>query len=241
MKSLTLGVLLCDSVDPSRLHIAGDYPDLFRALFAEATPPGFHVSLRFYDVTTGHYPDDLAECDGYLTNGAAASVNDPDPWIADLAAFLRHLHAQGVKLFAICFGHQMIAHALGGSVAKSNRGWGVGIHEVAITHREPWMIPSANSFRIISSHQDQVTHLPPGAVVLASTAHCPVSLFRCGTLVGVQGHPEFTVPYARALLDSRREIIPPATTQQAEDSFATPPDRPRLASWIVHYLAPNTF
>jgi GMP synthase-like glutamine amidotransferase len=239
VNTLTLGVLLCDTVDPSRLHIEGDYPTIFTNRFREFTPAGFEVRLRFYDVTAGQYPDRLDECDGYLTNGAGASANDPDPWIARLADFFRHLHAEHAKLFAICFGHQIIAKALGGRVEKSTRGWGVGIHDIAVLHREPWMTPTADSFRVICSHQDQVVELPPDGVILASTAHCPVSMFRCGTLVGIQGHPEFSIAYAQALLDSRAEIIPADTRARATASFAIRPNHALLVSWIVRYLTPE--
>lgn len=237
VNTMTLGVLLCDSVHPDRLHIEGDYPDIFTNLFRSCTPDGIAVSLRFYDVTANQYPEHLNECDGYLTNGASASVHDVDPWIARFEEFIRRLHRCETRLFAICFGHQMVAHALGGRVEKAQRGWGVGIHEVSITHEEPWMIPAAQSFRIISSHQDQVVELPPEAVVLASTPHCPVSLFRCGTLVGIQGHPEFSIPYARALLDSRAGIIPEHVRRTASGSFHREADQALLVSWMVRFLA----
>lgn len=237
MKALTLGVLLCDSVHPDRLAVCGDYPQIFSDLFAEFSPSGFEIALRFYDVTEGHYPDNLRECHGYLTNGAGASVNDPDPWIATLAEFLRTLHAQDIPLFGICFGHQLIASALGGRVEQSTRGWGVGIHEVEVVAREPWMSPPSPSFRIACSHQDQVVDLPPGSVVLGSTPHCPVALFRCGSLVGIQGHPEFRSAYAEALLLSRRDILPRETFEPAHASFSFhPPDHALLVSWILHHL-----
>jgi len=239
MNKLTLGVLLCDSVDPERLHIDGDYPAIFTNLFRDHSPDGIEVSLRFYDVTTGQYPDQLHECDGYLTNGASASVYDVDPWIAKFANFVRQLHAEQVNLFAICFGHQMIAHAFGGRVEQSERGWGVGVHEITLTNHEPWMIPAAASFKIVCSHQDQVTKLPAGAKVLASTSHCPVSLFRYGALVGIQGHPEFSIAYGRALMESRAEVIPIETRNTASESFALKPDHTLLVLWILHYLAPS--
>ncbi|NIP97211.1 MAG: hypothetical protein GWO24_28780, partial [Akkermansiaceae bacterium] len=102
------------------------------------------VVLRFYDVTAGHYPGRLGECDGYLTTGASHSVEDEEPWIARFAGFIRHLHQQQARLFGICFGHQMIAHALGGCVEQSRRGWGVGVHEVTVARREAWMNPDAS-------------------------------------------------------------------------------------------------
>lgn len=235
---LTLGVLLCDSVDPARLHIAGDYHEMFAELFRRHAPPEIEVTLRFYDVVAGEFPARFDECAGYLTNGAGASVYDPDPWIARLEEYLRTMAGAEVKLFAICFGHQMIAKALGGRVEKSERGWGLGVHRVTIDHHEPWMIPAADSFHIVKSHQDQVTELPPEAVVLASTPHCPVELFRCGSLVGIQGHPEFSIPYAQALMDSRAEVIPAETRNKATASFSHHPDRALLVSWILAFLGP---
>jgi len=236
VNKLTLGVLLCDSVHPDRREIDGDYPDVFTGMFRRYSPSGCEVKLRFYDVISGQYPQRLDECSGYLTTGACASVNDPDPWITDFEQFVRDLHKRECKLIAICFGHQMIAKALGGRVEHSDRGWGVGVHEVTIHHPEPWMIPTARSFRIVLSHQDQVTELPPNAEVLASTPHCPISLFRCGTLIGIQGHPEFSIPYAGALMESRAGIIPAETRKQAFESFAQEPDYTLLTSWMVHYL-----
>jgi len=236
VEKLTLGVLLCDSVHPDRLHIDGDYRAIFSHMFRTFSPTGVEVALRFYDVTTGEYPARLDHCDGYLTNGASASPVDDDPWIAPFGDFVRHLHETETKLFAICFGHQMIAHALGGRVEQSERGWGVGVQEVALLRSESWMVPSADRFDIISSHQDQVVELPPGAVLLGSTPHCPISLFRCGSLVGIQGHPEFSPAYARALMDARLESIPAETRAIALQSFALEPDYPLLTSWILSYF-----
>lgn len=236
MNSLSLGVLLCDSVGESRLHIDGDYRAIFETLFRENSPPSVEVSLRFYDVTNGEYPTRFDECAGYLTNGAGASVSDDDPWIESFESFVRHLFENKIRLFAICFGHQMIAKALGGHVERSERGWGVGIHEVDVVAREPWMSPRASSFRVVKSHQDQVVTLPPGGVILASTLHCPVSMMRCGSLVGIQGHPEFSVPYARALLESRHDVIPEATRETAHVSFALEPDRSLLVSWMLQFF-----
>lgn len=194
------------------------------------------VRLRFYDITVDEYPERLDDCDGYLTTGSATSVNDDEPWVAALEEFIRRLHDEQVKLFAICFGHQMVAKSLGGSVDVSERGWGVGVHEVVVARQEPWMIPEADSYNIIGSHSEQITKLPAGSVLLASTPHCPVAMFRCGSLVGIQGHPEFRGAYARALMNSRSDIIPATTRATAEESFTIRADYTLLVSWILRYV-----
>lgn len=238
MKSLVLGVLVCDAVKLELQDIAGDYPEMFTSLFRDHTPHGFSISLQFYDVRTGEYPQNLTDCDAYLTTGSAASVNDDEDWIRALEAFMRQLHHAQAKLFAICFGHQAIAKALGGKVAIAEQGWGVGPHRATILQPQAWMIPAVDSFVLNSSHQEQVTELPPNATVVASTPHCPVSMLRCGSLVGIQGHPEFRAPYARALMDSRSHIISESVQSSAAAEFEkASADHSLLASWIAHFAS----
>ncbi len=234
---ITIGVLICHVVAPELESLAGDYGDMFETLFADYGPDGYEINLRYYDLTAAEYPERLDECDGYVTSGAAASVNDREQWISQFEAFTRLLHQEQVKLFAVCFGHQMVAKALGGRVEIAAQGWGVGVHDANVKLSEPWMNPSASSFQLINSHQEQVSELPRGAIVLASSSHCPVSMFRCGTMIGVQGHPEFRAPYARALMNSRSADIPAETRQAATTSFTIDPDHALLASWIVNYLS----
>ncbi|MCB1094668.1 MAG: hypothetical protein KDN22_03720 [Verrucomicrobiae bacterium] len=237
MRTLTLGVLVCDSVKPELQSVAGDYPQMFEQLFRDYPVAGYLIKLIHYDVRSGRYPERLSECDGYLTTGSAASVNDDDQWILELLQFVRCLHAEQVKLFAVCFGHQLIGKALGGKVEVAEQGWAVGVHEATVQHREPWMRPAADSYRLISSHKEQVTVVPPGVIVLASSLHCPCSMMQCGSLLGIQGHPEFRAPYAQALMDTRTAIIPEDTRIQAAESFqAAPPDHSLFTEWIVRFV-----
>lgn len=225
---MKLGLLQCDHTLESVRHIAGDYDEMFaRWLPAEWT---------IYDLTTGGGPRDLNECDAYITTGSKASVYDDEPWIHQFAALTQRIHAANKPFLGVCFGHQMMGHALGGRVAKSPNGWGIGVHTFTITKREQWMAPAADSVSLLMSCQDQVLDLPPGAEVLGGNAHCPVGIFRLGRMLGIQGHPEFTPAYAEALLNLRRERIGAARVDNALATLQQPLSAALLAQWAEAFL-----
>ena len=128
---MKLGILKTDAVRPEWVPEFGEYPDMFVALLEQADP-----SLEFvvYDVEEGQYPDDIEEVDAYLITGSKSSVYDDKPWIARLMDFVQELDRRRKKLVGICFGHQLVAQALGGEAAKSPKGWGVGLAHASIQH-----------------------------------------------------------------------------------------------------------
>ena len=231
---LRIGLLVCDHVDDGLRGRSGDYPDMFRRLFADH--PG--VDLVEYDLTAGRFPTRLDECDGWLTTGSRRSVYEEEGWIARLAQLVREAARRQVPFVGVCFGHQMIAHALGGTVRRSQRGWGVGVKLVDILAAEPWMAESAGGYAILNSHADQIVDPPTGAEVLGGNEHCPISMMRLGqTMLGIQGHPEFDVEYSRALMEARRGVVIPEEAVRAGLlTLGHSPDRDRLAGWIVGFL-----
>jgi GMP synthase-like glutamine amidotransferase len=176
-------------------------------------------------------PVDPAECDAWITTGSRHSVNDDEPWIRALENFVREVAVADVPFVGICFGHQLIAKALGGTVVRSERGWGVGAKDVEVRDD----LGLGGSYRILHSHQDQVETLPPGGQVLGWNEDCPVSMLGVGdNLIGIQGHPEFVASYSRALMESRRgDEIPAQTVDDALATLARPTDSDRLADWIL--------
>jgi GMP synthase-like glutamine amidotransferase len=227
-----LGLLVCDHVRPEFLHVSGDYPDMFRRLFAGHP----EVDLVMYDVIGGEVPADPDECDAWITTGSRYSVNDDEPWIHQLEQFVRDVAKEDVPFVGVCFGHQMIAKALGGTVVKSDRGWGVGAKEVTV--RED--VGLGPSYTVITSHQDQIDSLPPGAEILGWNQHCPISMLGVGkNMIGIQGHPEFDAAYSAALMESRRgTLIPETTVDDGLASLQDTNDGNHLVDWILRRFNP---
>lgn len=221
----SLGLLLCDHVRPELLEVSGDYPEMIVRFMA-----GFDVEV--FDVVAGHWPASVSDCDAWLVSGSRHSVNDDLPWIRRLESFVRKIADEARPYLGICFGHQLLATALGGSVVRS--GWRVGIKAATVCEPRSWMVPALDSYRVLYSHSDQVRHLPKGATVLASSSECPVEMFEVGpSMLAIQGHPEFSVEYAEALMNVRREIPVDVVDAASLDSELHSGE---LAAWLAGYL-----
>jgi GMP synthase-like glutamine amidotransferase len=230
---MRLGLLVCDHVRPEFLEISGDYEDMFRRLFAGRVD----VEVVSYDAIEGRLPSDPSECDAWLTTGSRHSVNDDAQWIRELEDFVRQVARTEVPFIGICFGHQLIAKALGGSVARSENGWGVGLQEVEVKGD----LGLGDSYRILTSYQDQVETLPPGGEILGWNEHCPVSMMAVGKMIGIQGHPEFESAYSAALMEARRgTIIPEDTADAGIASLDQTSDSGRLGEWILRRVIPDS-
>ena len=231
---MKLGLLQCDFVPPEFSEIDGDIPDMFGRLLEEA---GVEADLCIYRVWEGELPSSTGVCDGWLTSGARASVFEDEEWIKDFEEFVRALHGDQRKTVGICFGHQMIAQALGGETCRAESGWGIGVQPVTIHKQKHWMQPPMESCRLLFTHQDQVMSLPEGAVLVGSAEHCPNAMFTIGDhILSIQGHPEYSRPYLRPLIESREAIIDPITFKAGLASLEMEHHRSEMAQWLRHFL-----
>ncbi len=231
---LSVALLQCDHVDPSLRQVAGDYDNMFARLFSDHAP---EITLERVDVVGGEPLPRVGEHAALLITGSRHSTTDDFPWVGDLTHTIHEAHAAQVPLVGICFGHQLLAQALGGVVERAEVGWGVGVHDAEVVEPRWWMQPPRPGFRLLVSHQDQVVTPPTDAVVVATSRHAPIAAFEVGTAIGFQGHPEFVVDYADALMDRRLERIGADVVAQARPTLRMPTDHAIVARWIATFLA----
>ena len=224
------GLLICDRVRPELLPIQGTYFEMFQKLLPE-------MDLVPYYVCDGKFPQSVNEEDIYITTGSSFSVYDDIPWIIELRDFVTKIHKAKKYFIGICFGHQMMAHALGGLVDKSDAGWCIGVHQSEILKQELWMNPFKKRINLLMMCQDQVIQLPPGGKVIAKTDLCPVSMFTIGsTFLGIQAHPEYSKLFDQGLYNIRRELIGDKTLNQADKTLPKTLNNELVATWIMNFV-----
>jgi GMP synthase-like glutamine amidotransferase len=229
---MRLGLLLAGHVAAASTHIAGDYPELFSRLL------GPDVELVRYDLDQDRFPDSGRECDGWLLSPSRCSVYDAHPWIASAEDLLRELLATERPYVGICFGHQLVAQALGATVARADDGWQVGVHDYEIVASHPWMRPPQPSVALIASHEDQALSVPDGAELLARSHGCPIAGLSIGSRAWtIQPHPEFVSELADDLLARREGLIGAEKARAARATLRRPLDREIVAAWIRAFFA----
>jgi GMP synthase-like glutamine amidotransferase len=209
-------------------------------LAANALRGDQQLSLRFssYAINHGVYPKDIEEVDAYILTGSKNSVYDSLDWISNLQPFIQKLHAHKKKLVGICFGHQMVAHALGGRTEKSDKGWGIGVKETYFEAAAKNANFNAGSYRIIYSHQDQVSVAAPGSVILASNDFCPIAMTSIGDhILTFQGHPEFSIDFTRTVFEFRKMLYPEELYNAAIKSLDGEVDTLKIANWMIDFMA----
>lgn len=229
-----LGILVCGPVREELVAEHGEYPAMFTRLLQTVAPA---LTTSAYRVYAGEFPARSDAHAAYIISGSRFSVYDEDPWIRRLEAFVRELYAARIPTVGICFGHQMMARALGGVTAKAPQGWGIGKHVSQVLRTPAWMRPVAPEYGVFVSHQDQVTQLPPAAERLAASAHCPNAMFVVDNVfLGIQGHPEFTGAFARDLARGRANVYGEAVLARAMETYGETVDSSLVARWIVGFL-----
>ncbi|MGB1309625.1 MAG: glutamine amidotransferase-related protein [Leucothrix sp.] len=212
--------ILETGLPPTELSsVYGKYGEMFVKFLGDGDQT---FSFEIFTVVEDQFPDDISVCDGYLITGSKFSAYEDLPWIHRLKSLVQDIHQAGLPLIGVCFGHQVIAEALGGKVEKYDGGWGVGIHHYTIDQAQPDILPASQQTLAINAfHQDQVSVLPEGAEVFASSAFCQNAGIVYGDkILTVQAHPEFTIPFADALISSdRADMVPSPARKTALDGL----------------------
>ena len=221
---MQIGILQTgESPDALRADM-GDYPDFFETLLA-----GRGLTFRRWPVLRGEFPGSVTECEGWLITGSRFGAYEGHPWIPPLEDFIRKAYAEHVPVVGICFGHQIIAQAMGGKVEKYAGGWSVGPTEYDFGDQ---------TYTLNAWHQDQVTARPEGAEVAASIGFCEnAALIYPGRAFTVQAHPEFSDGFVQGLMDTRaRGIVPDALLDVANARMGGKRDNDVLASRIAAFF-----
>ncbi|TNF63561.1 MAG: type 1 glutamine amidotransferase [Rhodobacteraceae bacterium] len=221
---MKIGILQTGHAPDDLLETQGDYADLFRRLLG-----GHGFTFRVWNVVDGEFPEGPGEADGWLITGSKHGVYEPHPWIPPLEDLIRAIAARRLPLIGVCFGHQIIAQAMGGKVVKYDGGWSVGRTEYDLDGK----IVALNAW-----HQDQVVERPEGARVLASNAFCENAVLAYGDHIWtVQPHPEFGAAFIDGLIRGRgRGVVPQPLLDRATDQLGQPTDNDALAAQMAAHF-----
>lgn len=154
-------------------------------------------------------PDPRAAA-GFIVTGSASSVTERAPWMLRAQTWLHDATMADAAILGICFGHQLLAEALGGRVIKNPRGREIGTVDVVLHEpatRDPLFASIPQRVRVNATHVDTVAVLPKNAERLATTSLDDNAAFRVRRAWGVQFHPEIDGDLMRGYLVARRDLI----------------------------------
>lgn len=195
------------------------------------------AEMTNYDATDGELPDYDA-VDAAIVTGSKASTYWDEPWIDDLEAWLREADDRRIPLLGVCFGHQIVAQALGGTVEDMEE-YELGYHEVERTGDTPLFDGLGDRFTVFCTHHDEVTALPPGAEAHAET-DVAMQAYRRGDSFGVQFHPEFDRATADRVIDGKElpeERVENASASVTDENVAAAERAKQLFDNFVSYAA----
>lgn len=233
---MKIGILATGITSDMLLPTFGSYGDMFVTLLKEKDPS---FEFEVFDVRDDIFPESADQCDAWLITGSKSNVDERKPWMLRLNNLIRDIDARKQPLIGICFGHQIIADALGGEVECFEGGWGVGIHRYKRVGQDVAIPENVASFAICAMHQYQVTQRPERARVFATSDFCEnAGLFYDNHILTLQGHPEFSKAYEVALIEMlRSNPIPEDVSEQGLESVEQENlDSPDVMSWIAQFI-----
>ncbi|MEO1142676.1 MAG: type 1 glutamine amidotransferase [Pseudomonadota bacterium] len=194
---MKIGILQTGIVPENLADAHGQYPHMFGQFLA-----GHGFEYEVFSVVEEVFPVSVNDCDGWLITGSKHAAYEDHAWIPPLEDFIREAYAKGIPMCGICFGHQIMAQALGGTVEWFGGEWGVGNREY--THND------GSKSTLLAMHQDQVIERPPEAKVTITADYCKNAGFAySGKAISIQAHPEFTAPFMKDLIKERIGTVVP--------------------------------
>lgn len=221
---MLIGILQTGASPDALKDDLGDYPDMFERLLA-----GRGLTFRRYRVELMEFPEGVQDCDGWLITGSRHGAYEDHPFIKPLEDFIRKAYAAHVPVVGICFGHQIIAQAMGGKVERYAGGWSVGATDYDF---------DGEKITLNAWHRDQVTEKPAGAEVIASAEFCEnAALLYDDRMLTVQAHPEFRPEFVDGLMRTRGPgLVPDDLMAKARARLQDPLQDQTLAARIAAFF-----
>lgn len=221
---MKIGILQAGHSPDEMRERVGNYGELFTKLL-----DGHGFEFEIFSVVDGEFPSGVEAADGWLITGSKFGAYEDHDWIPPLEDLIRDIRAADQPLVGVCFGHQIIAQALGGKVEKFSGGWSVGRTEYDFGNE---------TLALNAWHQDQVTSLPAGAEVIASTDFCENAALVIGEkILTIQPHPEFTSEFISGLIEHRgRGKIPDTLLDRASETLSASNDNMKFAARMAETL-----
>ncbi len=222
---MKIGILQTGHVPEPLMKKHGSYPSMFERLL-----DGHGFTFATYVVADNKFPESVNSCDGWIITGSAFGAYEDHAFIPPLEDFIRTAYKKGVPIAGICFGHQIMAQALGGKVEKFEGGWSMGHTTYKMSDKE---------LDVLAMHQDQVVEKPADAIVIASTDFCKnAGLAYQGKAISFQPHPEFTPEYMRDLIQYKIEntSFPKEQGKAAIENVASKNDSMHIARQLADFF-----
>lgn len=221
---MRIGILQTGLAPEALAPEMGDYPDMFARLL-----DGHGFTFRTWRVVDEEFPASVHDADGWLITGSRHGVYEDHPWIPPLEQFIRDAFAARVPVVGICFGHQIVAQAMGGKVERHAGGWAVGATEYDF---------GGETLRLNAWHRDQVVKVPEGARVIATNDFCTnAALLYDDRALTVQAHPEFRPEFVDGLMRTRgKGLVPDEVMAEAAARLDLPIQDRTMAGRIAAFF-----
>ena len=221
---MKIGILATGHAPDSLKTDLGDYPAMFTTLL-----DGHGFTFETWDIENQQFPQSVSQADGWLITGSRHGVYENHPWIKPFETFVRQAYETHIPMVGVCFGHQIIAQALGGTVTKFSGGWNIGHTDYTF---------EGAPLALNAWHQDQVTQIPADARVIGQNNFCENAfLLYSNRAFTLQAHPEFESEFIEGLARTRAPgVVPTDLIEAAYEALDNPIQNQVIARRIADFF-----